>query len=361
MKILVVKLHALGDMVIITPAVKFLKEHLPSAQIDVLTTEWAAPAIRHNPNVDEIRVCRNELFFNPELATIAPTFELWMKLRKIGYDAMVLYHKHWAIRKYFGSIGVKQTFAFGDQSSNTTVKLDENRHSALTALELSILTVTAIDGNKYELPRLTDIKYDWVVSEPEETESMAVLNKHNLETEKFVAIFPGGGVNPSDSGLIKRWSAGGFTGLADRLTNYKSMKVVLLGGETDKDVCQKVKDAVNSSVIDLSGKLSIRVTAALLKHSRLVITNDSAPLHIAAAVGVRTFGIFGPTGAEHKLPPGSKSAGISSKIPCSPCYFTTFKGCIFNEIRCLEELDVDRVMSTVEEHVNISSVSELKS
>ena len=84
-----------------------------------------------------------------------------------------------------------------------------------------------------------------------------------------------------------------------------------------------------------------------MKLSRMVICNDSGPLHVASAVKAPTVAIFGPTGEKLKLPPGKNISSVALDLPCRPCYFGTFKGCIFDNVRCMDELTVNQVMDVV--------------
>ena len=101
----------------------------------------------------------------------------------------------------------------------------------------------------------------------------------------------------------------------------------------------------------------MRLSAAIMSQSSLIVTNDSGPLHVAAALGIPTVGVFGPTGVALKLPPGDNVQSANLGIPCSPCYFGRFKGCIFDNLKCFDELHSDVVNEAVARAMNDSAIT----
>ncbi|MDP8237459.1 MAG: glycosyltransferase family 9 protein [Candidatus Hatepunaea meridiana] len=354
MKLLIVKLHALGDLVIATPAIRRLSEGLENVKIDLLTTSYSAPAVKGNPYVDNCIVIRDELFFKPGLKTLLPTLRLILRLRKTRYDAAVIFHQHSMIRLFIRFMGISKRFSFDIDNTDDSVFLDDNRHSVLTALELADLAISRLGGSIKPLPLLNDLKYEWYVQPEENQQTEEILQRRFANETKqssiplnFAVILPGGGVNPKAQDKVKRWPIENFIGLIEQITNNLKFKIVLLGGKSDREVAEIIVNKTNTQIINLCGETDLRLSAAIMKNSRVVICNDSGPLHIAAAVGAPVVGIFGPTGVRHKLPPGKSSLAACLWLPCSPCYFSVFKGCIFDKIRCLEDLSVDDVMKVV--------------
>ncbi len=381
MKLLIVKLHALGDLVIATPAIRRLRTGLKDARIDLLTTEWSAPAMEGNPNLDRLIVVDDAIFFNPGIGTFIPTVRLIGKLRREKYDAAVIFHQHRFIKLFVKMTGISKRFGFGEEDNNKfvrrhpsagdppagglltaedrqrSVRLDESRHSALTAWELADLAVCELGGDPVEPPLLDELRYEWFVQAGEIEEAERILNDigiavcHSERSEEsdgdFVVILPGGGVNPSVKDTVRRWSSEKFRQLAMRIRDEFDLRVILLGGESDNKTAQEVSGDDTTGIINHCGKYNLRIAAAIMKKSRFVVSNDTGPLHIAAGVNVPVVGIFGPTGIGQKLPPGERTYAASLKLPCSPCYFGVFKACIFDSIRCLEELDVETVMAVV--------------
>lgn len=351
MKLLVVKLNAIGDLVIATPAIRRLKEGLQGVRIDLLTSKWCAPSVEGNPNIDRLIEIENNLFFQPKAATAIPTFRLLNELRRAEYDAAVLFHRHKAVDLYIKLAGISRRFQFDSKDECKSVRLDETRHSALTAWELADLTVRELEGSVVKPPTLEELQYEWYVKTEELEISLELLSRESLTGDNYVVVFPGGGVNPNDKSLVKRWSVEKYVELIKKIVDEFKTKIVLLGGISDMETVSSVVEKSGGGVINLCGKTNLRISAAIAQNATIVVTNDSGPLHIAAAVGAPVVGIFGPTGMQHKLPPGRTSYAATLGLPCSPCYFSAFKGCIFDKIRCLEELTVDMVMKVIEKAI----------
>ncbi len=349
MKILVVKLNALGDLVIATPAIKRLREGLPFATIHLLTTDWSAPAVMNNPNLNQIIVVPNRIFFQPSIKTVFPTYRLFKKLYNYKYEAAVIFHKNKNVVKFITFLGIEKLYYFIDlyDIKGEGVVLDEARHSAITAWELADLVVRKLNGQSSEVPYLQDLEYQWFCSDDEVNEARSIIQHWGLKEREFIVFFPGGGKNPNINEPVRRWGTYKWANLANLIIEKYHYKVVLLGNQDDKEVCALTNLQCGGKLFNLSGRYNIRQTAAIVKMSKLVISNDSAPLHISGALGVPTVGIYGPNGAQHKLPPGKYCYSISAGLKCSPCFFTVFKGCIYDYIKCMEDLTPEFVFDRV--------------
>ncbi|MBM3326542.1 MAG: glycosyltransferase family 9 protein [Calditrichaeota bacterium] len=391
MRLLIIKLNALGDLVIASPAFQRLRSGLPEAEIHLLTTDWSAPAMQGNPNVDETIVVPNAVFFRPGLRTVKPTLVLYRKLRRFKYDAAVLFHKHKAVIKFVDALGLTRRFHFSDlddyapnydqfpisfvplrrgltagdllpfsarrnrnKIAQNSVVLDESRHSALTAWELADLAARELGGRRVDEPALEDLRYEWFCSEAEIEAARDILHRWGLDEHPIIVLFPGGGRNPNLAEPARRWPPPKWAQLSQRLMSKFGCRIVLLGSRDDAEACALANKFAAGRLFDLAGRYSIRQTAALLKFARLAITNDSAPVHISAAVGIPTVGIYGPNGAQHKLPPGN-CLGVSAGLPCSPCFFTIFKGCIFDRIHCMEDLTAEFVFEKIMPFIEANS------
>jgi len=352
-KILVVKLHALGDLVIHTSAFERIKGGFPDAKITLLTTDWAFPAVKGLPFFNKVIALPNELFFGNRLTSASGLTKLLLRLRNETFDVVISFHRSKGLNFYLNTIGKRGSrfYSYSDKDSRYTVKLDETKHSALNACELADLVIEQV-AERNSTTASNEMRYHWNVSEIELNKADEVLGSHGIIPGKFAVIFPGGGANPNATAPERRWSTEGFAKLATWLQEQANLRVIASGSKNDYDVCAEVSSLSGKSIFNLAGKTDIRTTAAIIKRSRVVVTNDSAPLHISAAVGSLTVGIFGPTGAVYKLPPGDRNVGVSLGLPCSPCYYGAFKGCQFDTIRCMTELTHQKVIDVVDVLLN---------
>jgi ADP-heptose:LPS heptosyltransferase len=126
-------------------------------------------------------------------------------------------------------------------------------------------------------------------------------------------------INPGAKNHIKRWTVEGFAQLADRLSSESKASIIFAGSGQDSDTVNDITRRMKTKFLDLTNKTNIRQLAALFKRARLVVANDSAPLHLGCAMKTRVLAIFGPTDPKKYGPTGEFDAVISKKLHCSPC------------------------------------------
>jgi lipopolysaccharide heptosyltransferase II len=149
---------------------------------------------------------------------------------------------------------------------------------------------------------------------------------------------------PSARWRTKRWPAEKFAELITKM----SCPSILAGSGGDRDIAHDILTQSGGHALDLCGRTSLKELAALIEGARAVISNDSGPMHIAAALGVPTVALFGPTDPEKTGPYGWKSDRrlkvIRTEADCSPC---RNREC--GDFRCMESITVDAVHGAVKE------------
>jgi lipopolysaccharide heptosyltransferase II len=124
---------------------------------------------------------------------------------------------------------------------------------------------------------------------------------------------------PGARSHIKRWTAEGVAAVADRLIAEASAQVVFSGEPAEEAVVEEIMTAMHHPTHNAVGLTTIRQAAALMQRAQLVITNDSASLHLASALNVPTVAIFGPTDADKYGPTATRHRTIRRQLFCSPC------------------------------------------
>jgi ADP-heptose:LPS heptosyltransferase len=161
--------------------------------------------------------------------------------------------------------------------------------------------------------------------------------KHDLKGQKVLAVFAGGGHNPVETIGAKCLPLETFGKVIDHLILHIGLKVVLIGGPSDRERIDQLKKIVHSPCLDICGQTDLLETAAVIERVSLLITNDSAPLHMAVALSTPTISFFGPTSARSLVPNNSLHIILQSPLRCSPCYnFSRFPKC--SDPRCLNEI-----------------------
>jgi heptosyltransferase-2 len=154
------------------------------------------------------------------------------------------------------------------------------------------------------------------------------------------------GINPGSTyGSAKRWLPERFADVAKRLVRRletvegTSVAVVVLGAKGEESLGKKVADQVGERSVVLSGATTIRELMAVVKRCRLLITNDTGPMHIAAALGVPVVAVFGPTDWHTTAPYGQERSVVREAVDCAPCLL---RECPIDH-RCMTRIPVDRV------------------
>jgi heptosyltransferase-2 len=127
------------------------------------------------------------------------------------------------------------------------------------------------------------------------------------------------GLNPGATRDRKRWPAERFAAVGDRLAAERGCRVAVFGGPGDRELAARVVSAMAAPALDLAGRLRLGETAAALRQCALVISNDTGPMHMAAALGVPVVALFGPTPPNQFGPLGPRQAVLRARGNCPDC------------------------------------------
>jgi ADP-heptose:LPS heptosyltransferase len=192
---------------------------------------------------------------------------------------------------------------------------------------LAPLCITAPSDDQARAPRLT-------LSQEERADARALLREAGVAADAVVVtIHPGG---EGFSGR-KQWAPDRFAAVARFLEEQMQAHVVLIGGPDDVAIGQAIAAELPAPPLLLAGKLTLKQTAAVIEASTLFLGNDSAPLHMAAAVGTAAIGIFGPSNITQFRPvgrPGFRLVVAHSELPCSPCFHFVGSDPLWHVNRC---------------------------
>jgi lipopolysaccharide heptosyltransferase II len=313
-KVLVIKIAAIGDFLMATPALRALKLDDSVTSVTLLAGSSIAAAVRNNPHLDRIHYVDDDRIFNGGfLAKLAEVLKISWRLRREKFALGFNFHRDWRFNIILFLSGCKKRIGFAS-----------GRKSVL------LTDAVRIAGIKHHIFHYCDLLkgqgifcLDFRMEFPlADGELIAAADKF-LKPENlgdYVVLAPGGAANVKEEMDSRRWGAGNFAALAGMLIG-DGRKVVLLGSGNDQNIASVIK-AEQPGVIDLCGRTDLVEAAALMKKSRLVVCNDSGLMHLADAVGARTIAIFGPTLPEEKKPLSAGSIAVwkGNKLECSPCY-----------------------------------------
>jgi heptosyltransferase-2 len=160
-----------------------------------------------------------------------------------------------------------------------------------------------------------------------------------MEGQRFAAINPGAAY-----GSAKRWYPQRFAKVAEALASDFGFKVLLVGGPAEADIGSQILSAMSSEALNMIGRTSVRGLMALLASSELVVTNDSGPMHVAAAFGRPVVALFGPTDHLVTSPLCSRLALVRKPTECAPCLKRECPG----DHRCMAQISVEDVLAGVQ-------------
>lgn len=188
------------------------------------------------------------------------------------------------------------------------------------------------------------------ISFEDEIQVKKLLSPLNLlESDNLICI----NVNTGELALERRWPKEKFIELTKKLLEKYPLKIVFIGSKSEFLYVQRIIDEINHlAVINLAGKLSFRELSTLLKMCQLLITNDSGPLHLAAALGTPAVSFFGPETPVLYKPLGDKHVVFFKNIDCSPCinvHSGKIVKCLKDHSECMEEISVEEVIRGIEE------------
>jgi heptosyltransferase II len=360
----------LGDAVMTTPALLRLRETFPAAHIALLTPEKLGGLWKYHPAVNETicfapgdgvlgagRKLRAGKF---DAALVLPNsprsaMEVWLA----GIPQRIGYARPW--RNFFLTQTVapraeavkmrKRTIseirqlvaADGSQRSNSVSRVLPNAATNAHQIHEYLHLAAALGANPEPLAPQLSVT-------PEEIE--AAQKKFGLEELNRtggtpVPLF---GLNPgAEYGPAKRWPVERFIAAAQEIQKRTNCAWLLFGGMGDKAITAQIESAIRHSpfvIRNLSGQTSLRELMALLKLCRVLLTNDTGPMHVAAALGTPVVVPFGSTSPELTgpgLPGDPRHRLLKSDAPCSPCFL---RDCPI-DFRCMNGISVERVVEAV--------------
>jgi len=318
-RILAVRIQGAGDVLLTTPAVRALRHRFPEAEIHYLVGDQAVEMLQHNPDIDRIVPISETGLFSRSLRQVLPYVHM---LRKQRYDLGVIFSRSAGLHSFLTACRIDFRVGFNKNGSGALLHLPVSlgngvRYEALDYLEL----VRALGGNDCG----TVLRLH--ITPEEEVHGRKLLSAAGIDWHMPFALFSvGGGRNPGWDVPQKRWSMASFARLADQL----ACRVIVVGDDVDfRDAESWFK--ARPSVLNLCGKLSLRDTAALLKHAKLLVANDTVTMHMAVITGIPTVALFGPTHPHALLPPKIKHVRyLQGNLACAPCFWQNMPGHVSN-------------------------------
>lgn len=325
-KFLIIRFSSIGDIVLTSPVARCLKNQFPESEIHYLTKKKNADLLQANPYIDKIQLLDNSLS-----ETIAG-------LKTENFDYIIDLHNN--LRSLRVKLGLKaKSFSFN--------KLNV-RKLLLTFFKIDILpTCHIVDRNLATLSSFN-------VSNDGKGLDHFISEEDEFPMEKLPGNFRNGYVAIVLAGTYatKRMPVEKYKAL---ISNTK-FSFVLLGGKSERILAEQILAWNTGNVVDFAGKLWINQSASIVKQARLVISNDTGLMHIAAAYHKKILSVWGNTAPKLGMAPfmaGEGSEILEVKgLSCRPCSKLGYHECPKKHFRCMNDLPEDRIIDWVKREFN---------
>ena len=315
-RILIISTTGVGDTLWASPALKALKKAKPAAHIALLTTPIGKEIFSQSSDVDAIYTCGTPALFS--------IFKLFPRLKKEAYDTVLIFHASqrpiFPLAKFLGAKNIIST-------KHQNKGLDD------------LITTPVVNKFQHEIERRLDIVNTLVKVESDGLLSFP-LTKNEMEksfAEPIAVIHPGA------QKKYKQWSPNHFQTVGKHLAAM-GMKVIVTGGKNERALAQTVAMGIPNGA-NYAGKLSLRALASLMHEAKIVIANDTGPMHIAFALNTPTIALFTPTDPRLCGPYKAKNAHIfTGEITCLPCLQ---KRC--RQPFCMEQISPQAVIAAIDQ------------
>ncbi len=350
-RILVIRVDLIGDLVMSLTAIHTLKRTYPDAEIDLLAVPSSAKVVANDPDLAQIFAYDPNIWRRPKALlqwrNWRDLFALRQRLHARHYDLALNLFGQWASVLAILS-GAQRRLGFSHENypgfMTDTVTgqhwdVNDHKHEVDYCLELAQAagaTITSAD----RVPHLT-------VDPQARQQVEQLLQQERIQRDKpLIACHVS-----SNNGQSKRWPIPYWATLIDRLIREDGANVVLTGAPDDIPLVLEVIRRTHEHPINLAGKTSLTQLAALYQRADLLVTGDSGPMHIAAAVGTPLIAIHGPTDPALSGPVSPTATVLRSDIWCSPCY--NAKGpadCRFHTTQCMKNITPSQVYKIITEN-----------
>ena len=320
MKILIIRLSSIGDIILTTPVLEAIKNKYLNATLDFLVMDKFKDAISGNRHIDNLIVFKKEKYRG-----ISGIIQFSRKLNENRYDIIIDLHSK--IRTILISRLINGKILRYKKRSWWKAPLVHLRWIRYKVDD------TIVKNYFRPLHRLGIFYTNEKVEFDFKKEAFArVKDFHN-----YIVMAPGAANN------TKKWPKEYFSELGKRLGE----RIILIGGEEDFKDIEFIKDQIGHRCVNLSGKLNLKESGALISKSKYVITNDSGPFHIARGVGKKVFVIFGPTDTG-MFEYDENSILLYENTECSPCSLHGDKICPKRHFNCMKKLTPEKVWQIIE-------------
>ncbi len=332
-RILIVRLDKIGDVILSTPAIKALRDAYPTSHIAFMVRPYAREIVEGNPYLDEVIIYDKEHYRNG----IRGNLKFILALRRGRFDIALILHPTARAHMITFLAGIPERVGYDRKwGCLLTKRIPHGKQFGLKHeidYTLDILRYIGIEARERRLYM--------PVKESSEYKMEGLFERRGIKDSDVVIT-----LNPGASCSSKRWRPENFALVGDALIeSVRDARIVIISNLKDKAFGDKVARLMKKGCMNLSGRTSVADVASVLKRSKLFISNDSGPVHIACAVGTPVVAIFGRSdrglSPERWAPSGKTDIVLHKYVGCKKCLA---HNCRIG-YKCLEAITADEVVA----------------
>ena len=341
-KILIIRLSSLGDILLSTPLIRLLRQKYPQVQLDFLVRKEYSELLRYHPGISRLI----EFDVRGKYAALS---DMRKKIRLTRYDVILDIHKN--LRSRYLCLGLPLLSFFRTR----VYRLRKNQFIRFLLVKFKINLYRKLYGRVipvWEKYLRTACSLGIV---PDSGKLEIYLPEETAKAvQKFLSVLKGNNWNiviaPGARHFSKCWPKEYFAELIQQFFAKAGWRTVLVGGAEDVPVIEKIlRQLPEGMAVSAAGKLTLLETTALIKQSRLMISNDSGLMHLGAAMDVPLIAIFGSTVEELGFFPNSPKAVVMENrgLYCRPCSHIGRSDCPEKHFRCMREITAENILTIV--------------
>lgn len=302
-RVLIIQTGFLGDLILSTPLIRATKRAFPSARLFLLSIPSVAGALAHNPNLAQVITYDKR----GEDRGFKGFVKVGKRLREVGFDLALIPHRSLRSALLAKCAGIRERIGFDRSAGFFLLTKRVTYRGGIHELERNLSLLHPLGVRPRPTPP------ELFPSDEEKKGAEAFLEEAGLSPQDGLV-----GISPGSFWPSKRWPKERFAQLGRRIVENGG-EVLLLGSSRERCVCEAISSLMGEGAIVAAGKLSLLESTWLLTKCRVLVANDSAPLHMASAMGTPVVALFGPTVPEFGFGPWGQGEIVQRNLTCRPC------------------------------------------
>ena len=330
-----------GDAVISIPALREIRRIFPRARISLLVRPWVRDIYSQADFVDEVL----EYDKSGKHRGWMGFLRLASSLQRRRFDLAMLLQNAFEAALLAWCARIPNRIGYARDARSPLLTHPCRIHPALTSVHQAYYYLSILSEMGWLPERLWE-KSDFPLSigvkvgVKDMHDAREMLRSLGIgEQETVIGVNPGAFYGPA-----KRWLPDRYAAVADSLAKEYNARIVIFGSSGDLPVAEEVAASMNKPPVILAGRTTLGQLMGLLKTCRLLITNDSGPMHLAAALNVPQLAIFGSTSEVATGPLSGSAVVIKHPVDCNPCFLRECP----TDLRCMKGISVERVLEEAE-------------